>query len=74
MSARVLAAQARSQYNEFLYRQILALADLERVTAGGFCPGLVEGVAPAPTGGKAGRGKEAPEEAPMPREEGRGRP
>ncbi len=45
VNARVLAAQARAQYNEFLYRQLLALADLERVTGGGFCAGLVE---PAP--------------------------
>jgi outer membrane protein TolC len=46
VSARVLAAEARSQYNEFIYRQVLALADLERVTAGGFCAGLVEPAAP----------------------------
>jgi hypothetical protein len=43
VSARVLAAEARSQYNESLYRQILALADLERVTVGGIRAGLVEG-------------------------------
>ncbi len=48
LSARVLAAQARSQYNEFRYRQVLALADLERATAGGFCAGLVDAVAPRP--------------------------
>ncbi len=42
INAQVLAAQARSQYNEFLYQQVLALADLERVTAGGFCAGLVD--------------------------------
>jgi outer membrane protein TolC len=42
INARVLTAQARSQYNESLYRQILALADLERITSGGFCPKLVE--------------------------------
>jgi hypothetical protein len=41
ITSQVLAAQARSQYNEFLYQQVLALADLERVTAGGFCAGLV---------------------------------
>ncbi|MBI1918460.1 MAG: TolC family protein [Planctomycetes bacterium] len=41
VNARVLASQARAQYNEFLYREILALADLERVTAGGFCAGLI---------------------------------
>ena len=40
--AHVLASQARSQYNEFLYNEILALADLERSTAGGFCAGLVK--------------------------------
>ncbi|MBY0527872.1 MAG: TolC family protein [Gemmataceae bacterium] len=40
MNAQVLAAQARSQYHEYLYHQILALADLERVTGGGFCAGL----------------------------------
>ena len=44
VSAHVLAAQARSQYNEFRYRELLALADLERVTAGGFCAGSVETV------------------------------
>jgi outer membrane protein TolC len=42
VNARVLAAQARQQYNEYLYRQILALADLERITAGAFSAGLIE--------------------------------
>ena len=42
VNARVLASQARSQYNELRYRQILALADLERATGGGFCPKLAE--------------------------------
>jgi len=42
VTARVLAAEARSHYNEYLYRQIIALADLERVTAGGFRAGLVD--------------------------------
>src|SRR5262249_9168988 len=46
VNAYALLAQARSQYNELLYRHILALADLERVTAGGFHAGLVEAVAP----------------------------
>jgi outer membrane protein TolC len=55
---RVLAAQARSQYNEYLYRQILALADLERITAGGFCPRLVEpAVAWKPASPEAAGGK-----------------
>ncbi len=42
VNARVLGSQARSRYNEYVYHQILALADLERVTAGAFCAGLVE--------------------------------
>jgi outer membrane protein TolC len=42
VNGRVLASQARSQYNEFLYRQILALADLERITGGAFNPHLAE--------------------------------
>lgn len=41
INAHVLASQARSQYDEYLYDQILALADLQRITAGGFCAGLV---------------------------------
>jgi outer membrane protein TolC len=40
VNAQVLTAQARSQLNEALYQQVLALADLERVTAGGFCASL----------------------------------
>jgi outer membrane protein TolC len=46
VSARVLASQARSQYNEFLYRQALALIDLERITSAGFCAGLAEPASP----------------------------
>ncbi len=46
ISARVLAAQTRATYNEYLYNKILALADLERITAGGFCAGLVESPLP----------------------------
>jgi outer membrane protein TolC len=46
ITARVTASQAQSQYNEFLYRQLLALADLERITAGGFCAGLADLGAP----------------------------
>lgn len=40
INAHVLASQAHAQYNEFLYREIVALADLERVTAGAFVAGL----------------------------------
>ena len=36
----VLAAQADSDYIEAAYQYILALAALERITAGGFCAGL----------------------------------
>jgi outer membrane protein TolC len=45
VNGRVIASQARAQYNEALYHQIVALADVERVTGGAFCAGLVE---PAP--------------------------
>jgi outer membrane protein TolC len=41
-TARVLAAQTRVQYNEYLYKELVALADLERVTAGGFSAGIIE--------------------------------
>ena len=37
----VLAGQAQAGYNEALFNQILALANLERITAGGFNSGLV---------------------------------
>ncbi len=42
ITARVLASQARSEYNEFVYRQLIALADLERVSGGAFRSGLQE--------------------------------
>jgi outer membrane protein TolC len=41
-TAAVTAAQARGQYNEYLYRKIVALADVERATAGAFCARLTE--------------------------------
>lgn len=47
LANEVLAAQARAQYNEARYQLILALAGLERVTAGGFCANLVNPPAPA---------------------------
>jgi hypothetical protein len=40
----ILAGQAQAAYNEALYHQILSLANLERITAGGFNAGIV----PAP--------------------------
>jgi outer membrane protein TolC len=40
INARVLAAQARAQYNEYRYLQLLALANLERITGGAFCARL----------------------------------
>jgi outer membrane protein TolC len=40
LSSEVLGAQSRAQLNEALFHQILALAALERVTAGGFCAEL----------------------------------
>jgi len=45
IGAWVLTAQARGQYNEALYNKILALAELERVTAGAFNARLAELVA-----------------------------
>jgi outer membrane protein TolC len=41
LTARVTAAQARAQLNEYLFRQIVALADLERITAGAFNANLL---------------------------------
>jgi hypothetical protein len=41
VNARVLASQARSQYNEFRHQETLALIELEHATAGGFCAGLI---------------------------------
>jgi outer membrane protein TolC len=40
LTNQVLGSQIKAQYNEALYHQILALAALERVTAGGFSAGL----------------------------------
>jgi outer membrane protein TolC len=40
VSSRVLGSQARSEYNEYLHKQLVALADLERVSGGGFCASL----------------------------------
>jgi hypothetical protein len=37
LTNEVLSAQGRSAYNEALYQLLVALADLERATAGGFC-------------------------------------
>jgi outer membrane protein TolC len=42
VNAQVLASQARSQYNDYLFQEILALADLERITGGAYCAGLAE--------------------------------
>jgi outer membrane protein TolC len=64
LNARVAASQARAQLNEYLFCEMLALADLERITAGGFCAGLARPVAapaPASTIGTALERKGAPE-------------
>jgi len=42
VTARVLAAQAQAEYNEYHFKQIVAMADLERIAAGGFSAGLVQ--------------------------------
>jgi outer membrane protein TolC len=57
LNASAAASQARGQFNEFVYREILALADLERITAGGFCAGLT---ALQPSKEGAGPDKKAP--------------
>lgn len=59
VDAWVLASQTHSQYNEYLYHLILALADLERATAGGFCAGLTAPAAPQaqPAAEKGGEDK-----------------
>jgi outer membrane protein TolC len=41
LTTEVLAGQAQASYNEAVYQQLLALAGLQRVTAGGFDPGLL---------------------------------
>jgi outer membrane protein TolC len=48
INAWVLASQARAQYNEALYKQILGLAELERVGAGSFNARLPDLVAARP--------------------------
>ncbi|HEV3083843.1 MAG TPA: TolC family protein [Gemmataceae bacterium] len=55
INARVLASQARVQYNDFLYRQILALADLERITGGAFNARLAEAVPAQPAAARGQR-------------------
>ncbi len=42
----LLAAQARTDYNEALFRQAIVLAALERVTGGAFCAHLTDPSAP----------------------------
>jgi outer membrane protein TolC len=49
VNTRVRAVQMEVLVNQARYDVLLALAALERVTAGGFCPGF-EGVPPAPAG------------------------
>jgi hypothetical protein len=46
INARVLASQARASYNDYVHKQILALADIERITAGTICPVWFEIVRP----------------------------
>jgi outer membrane protein TolC len=52
LDAIVLFIQARLTYNETRYKYALTLAGLQRVTAGGFAPGLDGTVVPAPKGGR----------------------
>jgi outer membrane protein TolC len=57
VNAQVLAARARSQYNDYVYLEILALADLERITAGAFCAGLAETAVPEKNQREGNEGK-----------------
>ncbi|MBL8799890.1 MAG: TolC family protein [Planctomycetia bacterium] len=50
LTNEVLSAQARTQFNEALLNYVIALASLERVTAGGFCAGFAEAIAKPPEG------------------------
>src|SRR5262249_14814520 len=43
LTNEALAAQAAAAYNEALYQLVVALADLQRVTAGGFDAGFGTG-------------------------------
>jgi Outer membrane efflux protein len=58
ISAGVLAAQAHSQYNEYLHHKILALADLDRITLGCFQVGLIDLADPGPIQKQAPERKE----------------
>jgi outer membrane protein TolC len=42
VAARVLALQVRADFNEYVFKLVIALADLERATSGGFSAGLVD--------------------------------
>jgi hypothetical protein len=48
---RVLARQNQLEYNTALFNYLLALADLERITAGGFCAGFEKVFSPPGPGG-----------------------
>jgi hypothetical protein len=61
-NVRVLARQNQLEYNASLYNFLLALADLERITAGGFCAGFetIFGGQPLPVAPAAEGGSEQP--------------
>ncbi len=48
LEAVILAAQAEAQYNEARFKLVLALAALQRITAEGFCAGLISPVSTQP--------------------------
>jgi outer membrane protein len=48
LTNEVLAGQAQAAYNEAVYEQVIALANLQRATAGGFSAGLGGPAAPQP--------------------------
>lgn len=47
-AARQLSIQTQLEYNTAVYNALLALTALERITAGGFCPGFEALFAPGP--------------------------
>ena len=61
LSAGTLATDLRVEANRARYQQLLALAALERVTAGGFCAGLDGPQLAADTDASvAGEGRDGP--------------
>lgn len=48
VNAQVLGSQAQAQFNEILYRHLLALLELDRLTAGAICVQFADAAVPQP--------------------------